>query len=79
MLHPGVSRVQCFPAVDQSFDVSYDYPITDLFGIVTNATTVYNYNKQLQLLPPPTPPSCADMRRDSYEPYVQTSGKLSQT
>ncbi len=59
-----------YPGVDPSFAVSYDYPITDLLGIVTQATTVFNYNRQLQLLPA----NSAISRRfaqDSYEPYVQ--------
>jgi hypothetical protein len=59
-----------FPNVDPSFAVSYDYPITDLLGIVTNATTVFNYNRQLQLLPA----NSAISRRfaqNSFEPYAQ--------
>ena len=65
-----------YPAVDPSFDVSYDYPITDLLGMVTNATTVFNYNRQLQLLPPNTPIS-RRFAQDSYEPYVQDIWKVS--
>lgn len=64
-----------YPNVDPSFAVSYDYPITDLMGIVTNATTVFNYNRQLQLLPP----NSAISRRfaqNSYEPYVQDIWKV---
>jgi hypothetical protein len=59
-----------YPGVDPSFAVSYDYPITDLLGMVTQATTVFNYNRQLQLLPP----NSAVSRRyaqNSFEPYVQ--------
>jgi hypothetical protein len=70
----SVSGHMC-PAVDQNFDVSYDYPITDLLGIVTNATTVYNYNRQLQLLPA----NSAVVRRfaqDAYEPYIQDIWKV---
>lgn len=70
----SVSGHPC-PAVDQNFDVSYDYPVTDLLGIVTNAGTVYNYNRQLQLLPP----NSAVVRRfaqDAYEPYVQDIWKI---
>jgi hypothetical protein len=59
-----------YPAVDQSFDVFYDYPITDLLGMVTNATTVYNYNRQLQLIPNGTPIS-RRFAQNSYEPYLQ--------
>lgn len=71
---PG-SGVPCFPAVDPSFAVSYDYPITDLLGIVTNATTIYNYNRQLQLLPPNSPIT-RRYAQDSYEPYVQDVWKV---
>ncbi len=59
-----------YPAVDQSFDVSYDYPITDLLGMVTQATTVFNYNRQLQLLPPNSAVS-RRFAQNSVEPYVQ--------
>lgn len=59
-----------FPGVDPSFGVSYDYPITDLLGIVTQATTVFNYNRQLQLLPTNSPIS-RRFAQDSYEPYIQ--------
>lgn len=65
-----------FPAVDPSFDVSYDYPITDLLGMVTQATTVFNYNRQLQLLPANSPIS-RRYAQDSYEPYVQDIWKVS--
>ena len=71
-LDPAISG---YPAVDPAFAVSYDYPITDLLGIVTNATTIYNYNRQLQLLPA----NSAVVRRfaqDAYEPYVQDVWKV---
>jgi hypothetical protein len=64
-----------YPAVDPSFDVSYDYPITDLLGMVTQATTVFNYNRQLQLLPANSPIS-RRFAQDSYEPYVQDIWKI---
>jgi len=64
-----------YPGVDQSFDVSYDYPITDLLGMVTQATTVFNYNRQLQLLPANSPIS-RRFAQDSYEPYVQDVWKI---
>jgi hypothetical protein len=68
--------VGCYPSVDPSFAVSYDYPITDLLGIVTNATTVFNYNRQLQLLPTDSPIS-RRFAQDSYEPYIQDIWKVS--
>ena len=65
-----------YPAVDPSFDVSYDYPITDLLGMVTQATTVFNYNRQLQLLPANSPIS-RRYAQNSFEPYVQDIWKVS--
>ena len=59
-----------YPKVDPSFAVSYDYPITDILGMVTQATTVFNYDRQLQLLPPNSGVS-RRFAQDSYEPYVQ--------
>jgi len=64
-----------YPVVDPSFAVSYDYPITDLLGIVTQATTVFNYNRQLQLLPPNAPLS-RRFAQNSYEPYIQDIWKV---
>ena len=65
-----------YPGVDPSFAVSYDYPITDVLGMVTQATTVFNYNRQLQLLPANSPIS-RRYAQDSYEPYVQDIWKVS--
>ena len=65
-----------YPAVDPSFDVSYDYPITDLLGMVTQATTVFNYNRQLQLLPANSPIS-RRYAQNTFEPYVQDVWKVS--
>jgi Carboxypeptidase regulatory-like domain len=67
-----------YPAVEQTFDVSYDYPIADMLGLVTQATTVFNYDRQLNLLPP----NSAISRRyaqDSYEPYIQDVWKIKPT
>jgi len=64
-----------YPNVDPSFAQFYDYPITDLLGIVTNATTVFNYNRQLQLLPPNSPLS-RRYAQNSYEPYIQDVWKI---
>jgi hypothetical protein len=64
-----------YPAVDPSFAVSYDYPITDLLGIVTQATTVFNYDRKLNLLPANSPIS-RRYAQDSYEPYVQDVWKI---
>ena len=64
-----------YPSVDPSFAVNYDYPITDLLGIVTNATTVFNYDRKLNLLPTNSPVS-RRYAQDSYEPYVQDVWKV---
>ena len=64
-----------YPGVNQSFDVFYDYPIADLLGMVTNATTVFNYNRQLQLIADGTPIT-RRFAQNSYEPYVQDIWKV---
>jgi hypothetical protein len=71
-LNPALSG---FPDVDPSFAVSYDYPITDVLGMVTQATTVFNYNRQLQLLPANSPLS-RWFAQNSYEPYIQDVWKV---
>jgi hypothetical protein len=72
---PAGAGFPCFPSVNSSFAVNYDYPITDLLGIVTQATTVFNYDRQLNLLPPNSPIS-RRYAQDSYEPYVQDIWKV---
>jgi hypothetical protein len=67
-----------YPSVDPSFAVNYDYPITDLMGIVTNASTVFNYDRKLNLLPPNSPVS-RRYAQNSYEPYVQDVWKIKPT
>ena len=67
-----------YPNVDPSFATNYDYPITDILGMVTNSTTVFNYDRKLNLLPPNTPIT----RRyagDTYEPYIQDIWKIKPT
>ena len=61
---------QGYPDVDPNFAQFYDYPITDLLGIVTNATTVFNYDRKLSLLPANSPVS-RRYAQNSYEPYIQ--------
>jgi hypothetical protein len=65
-----------YPQVDPSFNVSYDYPITDLLGMVTQATTVFNYDRKLQLLPANSPIS-RRYAQNSFEPYIQDIWKVS--
>jgi hypothetical protein len=68
----------CFPGVDPSFASNYDYPITDILGMPTNATTIFNYGRNLNLLPPNSP-----IRRryanNNYEPYIQDVWKVKPT
>ena len=65
-----------YPQVAPGFDVSYDYPITDLLGMVTQATTVFNYDRKLQLLPANSPIS-RRYAQNTFEPYVQDIWKVS--
>ena len=64
-----------YPSVDPGFALFYDYPLTDLLGIVTNASTVFNYDRQLNLLPTNAPIS-RRYAQNSYEPYVQDIWKV---
>lgn len=68
----------CFPAVDPSFNTHYDYPLTDILGLVTQATTVFNYGRKLNLLSPGTPVT-RRYAANSYEPYVQDVWKVKPT
>ena len=68
----------CYPSVDPSFASNYDYPLTDILGMPTNATTVFNYDRQLNQLPA----NAAVVRRfaqNSYEPYIQDVWKVKPT
>ncbi|HET9409033.1 MAG TPA: TonB-dependent receptor [Candidatus Sulfotelmatobacter sp.] len=64
-----------FPNVDPAFAQFYDYPITDLFGVVTNATSVFNYDRKLNLLPPDSP-ILRRYAQNSFEPYIQDVWKI---
>lgn len=67
-----------YPAVDPNWATNYDFPITDLLGMVTNATAVYNYDRQLNQLPPNTPIT-RRYAADTYEPYIQDVWKVKPT
>lgn len=67
-----------FPAVDPSFNTHYDYPLTDILGLVTQATTVFNYGRKLNLLQPGAPVT-RRYAANSYEPYVQDVWKVKPT
>jgi hypothetical protein len=70
--------IGCLPGVDPSFATNYDFPITDILGIVTNASTAFNYERNLNLLPPGAPIS-RRYAENSYEPYVQDIWKVKPT
>ena len=70
--------IGCLPGVDAGFATNYDFPITDLLGLVTNASTVFNYGRNLNLLPQ----GAAITRHyaeNSYEPYIQDVWKIRPT
>jgi len=64
-----------FPAVDPSFNNSYDFPLIALLGSVTEVDNVYNSDKQGSLLSQGTP-----LRRhfgvDEYEFYAQDAFRI---
>jgi Carboxypeptidase regulatory-like domain len=65
----------CLPAVDPNFANSYDYPITTLLGMVTEADARYNFTRNGSALPQGAPLS----RRfgiDGYEFYIQDTWKV---
>ena len=70
--------IGCFPGVDPSFASNYDYPVTDILGMVTNATTVFNYGRNLNLLPPNSPIN-RRYASNTYEPYIQDVWKIKPT
>jgi len=59
-----------FPAVDPAFANSYDYPVMDLMGIVSQVNARYNYDKSGNLLPQGAP-IARHFATDGYEFYVQ--------
>jgi len=63
------------PAVDTSFDNSYDYPLQALLGMVTEVDAKYNFTKTGSALPDGAPLT----RRfglNSYEFYLQDTWKI---
>jgi hypothetical protein len=59
-----------FPAVDPSFNNSYDYPLIALLGSVTQVDAQYNYDKQGNLLAQGAP-TRRHFGADEYEFYFQ--------
>jgi hypothetical protein len=78
MSNPGAGGPGCYPGVDPGFATNYDFPITDILGMVTNATTVFNYGRNLNLLPSGAPIT-RRYAADTYEPYVQDIWKIKPT
>lgn len=61
-----------FPAVDSSFNNSYDFPLIALLGSVTEVNATYNYDKQGKLLAQGAP-TRRHFATDEYEFYFQDS------
>jgi hypothetical protein len=64
-----------FPAVDEGFNNSYDYPTMALMGILSQLDGVYNYDKQGNLLAANAPVK-RHWAADEYEFYVQDVFKV---
>jgi hypothetical protein len=63
------------PAVDESFDNSYDFPLIALLGSVTEVDAYYNYDKSGNLLPQGAPTQ-RHFAVDEYEFYAQDSFRI---
>jgi hypothetical protein len=63
------------PAVDGSFQNSYDYPMIALMGAVTQVDATYNYRKDGSILPQGAP-TTRHFGADSFEFYAQDSFRL---
>lgn len=64
-----------YPAVEQTFNTSYDYPMTALLGMVTLVNANYNYQRNGQPLSQGTPVA-RNFAEDAYEPYIQDIWKV---
>ncbi len=64
-----------YPAVEQSFNTSYDYPLTTLLGMVTLVNANYNYQRNGLPLEQGTPVA-RNFAENSYEPYIQDIWKV---
>jgi hypothetical protein len=64
-----------YPAVAQTFNTSYDYPMTALLGMVTLVNANYNYQRSGQPLAQGIPVS-RNFAQDSWEPYIQDTWKV---
>ncbi len=64
-----------YPAVAQDFNTSYDYPLTEMLGMVSLVNANYNYQRDGQPLTQGTPVT-RRFGQDSYEMYAQDSWKV---
>jgi Carboxypeptidase regulatory-like domain/TonB dependent receptor len=64
-----------YPAVADSFDNSYDYPLMALLGSVSQGDAVYNYDKTGALLAQGTPIK-RNFALNEYEFYAQDSWRI---
>lgn len=64
-----------YPAVAQTFNTSYDYPLTTLLGLVTLVNANYNYQRNGEPLAQGTPVS-RNFAENAYEMYAQDSWKV---
>jgi len=71
-LNPAVNG---YPAVLQTFNTSYDYPLTTLLGMVTLVNANYNYQRNGQPLAQGAPVT-RNFAQDSYEMYAQDAWKI---
>jgi hypothetical protein len=73
-LDPAVAGL---PAVSQTFNNSYDYPLMTLIGAISQVDAQYNYTRSGTVLPQGAPLT-RRFAADSYEFYVQDSWKVKQ-
>jgi hypothetical protein len=64
-----------YPAVDGSFNNSYDFPLMAMTGMVSEVDAYYNFNRQSQVIPEGTPIS-RRFAEDGYELYAQDVWKI---
>ncbi len=64
-----------YPAVDESFGNSYDYPLIAMLGAVTEIDAQYNYNKQGDLLAQGSP-IVRHFALNEYEFYAQDAWRI---
>jgi hypothetical protein len=71
-LDPGTNG---FPAVAGAFNLSYDYPMVAMMGMVTQLNAQFNFDKHGNALPLGTPLQ-RHYAADEYEFYIQDSWRI---